>query len=168
MEELLAAEPGELAARFHITREDGTPVARADLPGARVLAGEERAPCSRAACLRATGAERWLLTKATRLEDGEPFSVNIIEDITEAKNAELRRRLLAEAGALLAATGADAARPASPRCWSPRSPTGARSISATDRSARGGSSGASGAATSASRSAPPERCGSRPRPAHGH
>jgi hypothetical protein len=33
VDELLAAEPGELAARFIITREDGTPVREEDLPG---------------------------------------------------------------------------------------------------------------------------------------
>lgn len=108
VEEVIAAQPGELAARFHITREDGTPVVHADLPGDRVLAGEETAQLLTRSVLRETGVERWLLTKATLLEDGEPFAVNIIEDITEAKNAELRRRLLAEAGELLA-TGHDAA-----------------------------------------------------------
>ena len=111
LEEVIAAKPGELAARFHITREDGTPVEHADLPGDRVLAGEESASLLTRSVLRETGAERWLLTKATLLEDGEPFAVNIIEDITEAKNAELRRRLLAETGELLAATDGDAALP---------------------------------------------------------
>ena len=111
--EVLTAKPGELASRFHITREDGTPVGVADLPGRRVLDGtEETASLLTRSVVRETGAERWLLTKASLLEDGEPFAVNIIEDITEAKNAELRRRLLAEAGELLAAGDADTALPA--------------------------------------------------------
>ena len=107
VQEVLSARPGELAARFHITREDGTPVQHADLPGDRVLDGEETAELLTRSVLRETGTERWLLTKATLLEDGEPFAVNIIEDITEAKNAELRRRLIAEAGELLHAGGAN-------------------------------------------------------------
>ena len=45
VDELLAAEPGELAARFIITREDGTPVREDDLPGQRLLAGEESPRC---------------------------------------------------------------------------------------------------------------------------
>jgi PAS domain-containing protein len=102
VQEILSAEAGALAARFHITREDGTPVALADLPGYRVLAGAETASLLTRSVTRATGVERWLLTKATLLEDGEPFAVNIIEDITEAKNADLRRRLLAQVGELLA------------------------------------------------------------------
>jgi hypothetical protein len=86
-------------------------VQHADLPGDRVLAGEETASLLTRSVVRATGAERWLLTKATLLEDGEPFAVNIIEDITEAKNAELRRRLLAEAGELLGAPHDDTTLP---------------------------------------------------------
>ena len=45
VEELLAAEPGELAARFIITREDGTPVLEGDLPGQRLLAARRRRRC---------------------------------------------------------------------------------------------------------------------------
>ena len=46
----------------------------------------------------------WLLTKATLYTDpsGERLAINIIEDVTEAKDAELRQRFLAEAGQLLA------------------------------------------------------------------
>jgi PAS domain S-box-containing protein len=101
-EEILTAPPGELAGRFDITLEDGRPVTHADLPGDRVLAGEPEAQLLTRSIRRDTGAERWLLTKATLLEDGEPFAVNIIEDITDAKNAELRRRLLAEVALVLA------------------------------------------------------------------
>lgn len=102
IEEVLEATPGALADRFAVTDEDGVPVDRAAFPGERVLAGEPEAQLLTRSILRATGHERWLLTKATPLEDGEPFAVNIIEDITEAKNAELRRRLLAEVALVLA------------------------------------------------------------------
>jgi GAF domain-containing protein len=53
---------------------------------------------------RATGVERWLLTKTTLLDDGGTFAVNIIEDVTEAKNAERRQRFLARAAAMLASS----------------------------------------------------------------
>jgi hypothetical protein len=100
--EVVAASPGDLAGRFDITREDGRPVALEDLPGFKVLAGEEAAALLTRSVVRETGTERWLLTKATRLEDDEPFAVNIIEDITEAKTAELRRRLVAQIGEIVA------------------------------------------------------------------
>jgi PAS domain S-box-containing protein len=103
-DELLAAEPGELAARFVITREDGTPVREEDLPGQRLLAGEEAPQLLTRSVHRGTGREYWLLTKATRLDDGGTLAVNIIEDVTEAKIAERRERFLSEAGALLGST----------------------------------------------------------------
>ena len=53
---------------------------------------------------RGTGRDYWLLTKATRLDDGGTLAVNIIEDVTEAKTAERRERFLSEAGELLVST----------------------------------------------------------------
>jgi len=104
IDELLAAEPGELAARFIITREDGTPVLEADLPGQRLLAGEEAPSLLTRSVERSSGREYWLLTKATPLGDGGTLAVNIIEDVTEAKTAERRHRFLAEAGEVLVST----------------------------------------------------------------
>ena len=104
IDELLAAEPGELAARFIITREDGTPVLERDLPGQRLLAGEEAPQLLTRSVVRSTGREYWLLTKATRLDDGGTLAINIIEDVTEAKTAERRERFLSQAGALLGST----------------------------------------------------------------
>jgi PAS domain S-box-containing protein len=104
VEELLAAEPGELAARFIITREDGTPVKETDLPGQRLLAGEEAPTLLTRSVVRETGRVYWLLTKATRLDDAGTLAVNIIEDVTEAKTAERRQRFLAEAGEVLVST----------------------------------------------------------------
>ena len=62
--ELLAAKPGELAARFIITREDGTPVRESDLPGQRLIAGEHAPSLLTRSIERRTGREYWLLTKA--------------------------------------------------------------------------------------------------------
>ena len=101
VDEVLAAEPGELAGRFIITREDGSAVTEADLPGQRLLAGEENPSLLTRSVVRGTGRVYWLLTKATRLDDGGALAVNIIEDVTEAKTAERRQRFLAEAGELL-------------------------------------------------------------------
>ena len=104
VEELLAAEPGELAGRFIITREDGTPVQESDLPGQRLLAGEDAPTLLTRSVVRETGRVYWLLTKATRLDDAGTLAVNIIEDVTEAKTAERRQRFLADAGELLVAS----------------------------------------------------------------
>jgi PAS domain S-box-containing protein len=102
VEEVMAARPGDLAERFVITREDGSPVEVGDFPGRRLVEGREGAPLLTRSVHRATGEERWLLTKATLLDDDEgPLAVNIIEDVTDAKNAERRQRFLAQASELL-------------------------------------------------------------------
>ena len=98
-----------------------------ELPGRRALAGEPPEPMLIRSINRATGDERWRLVKASAVE-GEPrLAVNVIEDVTEVKRAELGQRFLAEASAVLgvrARPRADAgARSPSSRCRG--SPTGA-------------------------------------------
>jgi PAS domain S-box-containing protein len=104
--EVLAAEPGELARGFIITGEDGTPVRVEDLPGRRLMAGEPAPSLLTYSVRRDTGEAFWLLTKATLYEDpsGARLAINIIEDVSDAKEAELRQRFLAEAGQLLASS----------------------------------------------------------------
>jgi PAS domain S-box-containing protein len=103
-EEVLAAAPGQLAERFIITREDGSPVRTEDLPGRHAVLGEPAPPLLTRSVHRTTGRVYWLLTKASvvREPDGRVLAVNIIEDVTEAKEGERRQRFLAEAGAVLA------------------------------------------------------------------
>ncbi len=104
-EDVTAARPGELAARFIITKEDGSPVEVQDLPGRRLVAGESAPELLTRSIDRQTGRGYWLLTKATLLSDqGRNFAVNIIEDVTDSKQAEQRQRFLAEAGQVLASS----------------------------------------------------------------
>jgi PAS domain-containing protein len=104
---LLAAEPGDVMGRFAVYDEHGAPMALSDLPGARLLSGSVSVPPLLVRnVVRATGEERWLLNKATLMpDDGESAArvVNVIEDLTELKRAELRQRLLSEASRELAA-----------------------------------------------------------------
>lgn len=80
--ELLVLTTADLAGRFEITDADGVPIAFADLPGNRLLAGREAPPLLSRSVRRDTGAELWLLTKATLLDDGgERLAVNIIEEV---------------------------------------------------------------------------------------
>ena len=104
LEEVLAARPGELAARFAISKEDGSPVAVDDFPGRRAVRGEPAVPMLTRSIALDTGEAFWLLTKATVIADehGAPLAVNIIEDVTAPKQIELRQRLLADAGRMLA------------------------------------------------------------------
>ena len=107
IEEGAPAAAGSIAARFIITHEDGTPVQVEELPGRRLMAGEpDPAPLLTRSVRRDTGREYWLMTKATLLHDadGAPLAVNVIDDVTDAKEAELRQRFLDEAGQELASS----------------------------------------------------------------
>jgi PAS domain S-box-containing protein len=99
VEEVLSAQPGELAARFEVTREDGTPVSGEEFPGNRILAGLDAPPLLTRSVHKETGRASWLLTKAALLAGDESLAVNIIEDVTELKEAESRLRALGHSGA---------------------------------------------------------------------
>jgi PAS domain S-box-containing protein len=106
IDEVLTAEPGELARNFTISHEDGSPVGVDDLPGRRLMRGEDAPSLLTRSVRRDTGEAFWLLTKATMTQEpsGARLAINIIEDVTDAKDAELRQRFLAEAGQLLASS----------------------------------------------------------------
>jgi PAS domain S-box-containing protein len=92
----------DIAADFVSYNEDGTPLNLEDLPGRTALAGGTPEPMLIRSINRETGEERWRLVKASAVE-GEPrLAVNVIEDVTDVKRAELAQRFLAEAGAVLA------------------------------------------------------------------
>lgn len=106
-QELLATPVHELVDAYETTREDGSPLRIEDLPGRRVIAGEEPQPLVVRAIDRDTGEEGWRVTKASGVYDRDgnvKLVVNVIEDITEVKRAELTQRLLARAGELLASS----------------------------------------------------------------
>jgi serine phosphatase RsbU (regulator of sigma subunit) len=72
-----------------------------------VLEGGEAEPLVVRATDNRTGEERWRMTKATPVHGpgGEVMlAVNMIEDITDSKRAELSQRLLADASAALASS----------------------------------------------------------------
>jgi PAS domain S-box-containing protein len=107
-ERVRGAAGHELMSRFDVYDEHGAPVSLDDLPGSRVRAGElEPAPMLVRNVVKATGEERWLLNKTTPLRDADgqvTGVVNVIEDVTQAKRAELAQRLLAEASDVLASS----------------------------------------------------------------
>jgi PAS domain S-box-containing protein len=85
--ELLSAAPGELLARLSLTHPDGTTVSRDELPGAAAIAGANPTPLLVRSHDRRSGAERWMLIKATLLDDEQRLAVNVIEDVTPGQPA---------------------------------------------------------------------------------
>ena len=99
-------EAGGLAVigDFTTTGEDGQPLDVEELPGRRVLRGEEAQPIVLRSVHHTTGRLRWTRTHAVPIRESDgtvAFAVNLIEDITDVKLVEIRQRVLAEAGQLL-------------------------------------------------------------------
>jgi serine phosphatase RsbU (regulator of sigma subunit) len=96
LEEAMASAPAQLLARFDITTEDGGPLDPDDLPGRRLLRGERPEPLLLRLVDRETHQLRWTLIKATQFEDEyeRRLAVNVLEDVTESKERELRARFL--------------------------------------------------------------------------
>jgi PAS domain S-box-containing protein len=100
---LLAVDPLSLVPS-DLHGEDGAVIPLSELPGRHALAGKQPAPMI-VRWRPAPGARaRWsrLQAQPLRGRDGTPLAVNVIEDITELKEAETTQRLLAEAGRVLA------------------------------------------------------------------
>jgi PAS domain S-box-containing protein len=102
-EELVALPLGTIFAQWESTHEDGRPVQAQDVPSYKVVNGQPAEPLLTRVVHRETGEQRWRLVKAAPLSGagGERMAVSVIEDVTEAKEAELRQRFLAQAGATL-------------------------------------------------------------------
>jgi PAS domain S-box-containing protein len=106
-QELLATPVHEIVSKYETTREDGSQLRLVDLPGRQVMAGETPDPLVTHTIDRETGAEGWRVTKASGVYDRDgrvKLVVNVIEDITEVKRAEMSQRLLARAGELLSSS----------------------------------------------------------------
>ena len=99
VEALLAAAPESIGAHLDTTLEDGSPLEFDRLPGRLVLAGRPAPPLLIRTRDRSSGAVFWRLIKASAVKDsaGRPlYAVNVIEDVTETKEAELRQTTIAQ------------------------------------------------------------------------
>jgi serine phosphatase RsbU (regulator of sigma subunit) len=105
-EEVLAQPLGSIAARWESTLEDGRPMRPEDVPSWKIVHGLAAEPMLVRVVDRGTGERRWRLVKASplRSRDGELLAVSVIEDVTEAKEAEQHQRFLAQAGETLASS----------------------------------------------------------------
>ncbi len=106
-EALLSAAPAEIMNRFEILDEQGQPFALEELPGRRALMLGETAQAVVRFRERGSGDERWSAVKAAPIRDGDnsvTMAINVIEDITTHKRAELAQRFLAESSAVLGAS----------------------------------------------------------------
>jgi PAS domain S-box-containing protein len=107
-DELYAAEPETVMARYEITDERGAPLDVEALPSSRLRSGERHVePLLVRNVVRATGEERWLINKTSPVfdEDGEIVRiVNVIENVTELKREERASDFVARASDILASS----------------------------------------------------------------
>jgi serine phosphatase RsbU (regulator of sigma subunit)/PAS domain-containing protein len=104
---LMALGSSALLARWSVLTEDGQPLGIQDLLVVRALAGETPPPRLHHTIDRETGLDRWLLTRAVPVRDGEgaiDFVVWVGEDVTAVKRQEVRERLLSNATKMLSSS----------------------------------------------------------------
>jgi PAS domain S-box-containing protein len=107
LEELLNAPREEIMSQYEILDEHGEPFPFEALPGRRALMGEDNAETVVRFRVRDTGEERWSAVKATPIRDQDgnvTMAINVIEDITTHKRAELGQRFLARTADVLASS----------------------------------------------------------------
>ncbi len=100
-EAMLAAGGAQAMSEWTSTLEDGQDLKADHLPGRRALAGVQPASLVVRAIHNETGRLQWTRVQAV-VVDG--YAVNVVEDITTVKLAEVRQSVLAQAGELLSAT----------------------------------------------------------------
>jgi PAS domain S-box-containing protein len=106
-EALMDASLTTILDRYDILAEDGRPFPIEAFPGRRALAGENGAESVVRFRVRETGEERWSAVKATPIRDHDgrvTMAINVIEDITTHKRAELGQRFLARSADVLASS----------------------------------------------------------------
>jgi serine phosphatase RsbU (regulator of sigma subunit)/PAS domain-containing protein len=106
-QELMDASPRSYRDNFDVLDEEGRPFPAANFPGTRALAGEGAGEAVVRFLDRVERTERWSVVKATPIVDDEGqvvMAINVLEDVTEVKRAELNQRLLADASRVLGAS----------------------------------------------------------------
>lgn len=108
LEQITGAVLGGIANRFLRLDENGRELSLDAMPGRRLLAGEAPGALLIHSIVRATGEERWLNVRSSLIADpdsGQPrFAVNVFEDITEVKRAQLTERFMSEASRVLSSS----------------------------------------------------------------
>jgi PAS domain S-box-containing protein len=106
--ELTGAPPGSFADRFLVLDEQGRELDASQLPGRRVFAGEHPEPLLVRNIVRATGEERWLNIRSSPIADPHTgrslYSVNVFENITGVKRAQVAESFMSEASRVLASS----------------------------------------------------------------
>ncbi len=106
--ELMGAEPGSIMSRFLVLDEHGRELDLEQMPGRRLLAGEQPQSLLVRNIVRASGEERWLIVRSSPVIDPDDgrllYALNVFENITEVKRVQLAESFMAEASSVLASS----------------------------------------------------------------
>ena len=106
--ELTSAQPGSIMPRFLVLDEQGRELNLESMPGRRLFRDEQAPPLLVRNIVRATGEERWLMVRSSPLVNPESgqieYAVNVFENITEVKRAQLAESFMSEASRVLASS----------------------------------------------------------------
>ena len=106
--QLTDAVPGTIMARFRVLDEDGRELDLSRMPARVLFRGEPVEPLLVRNIVLATGEERWLNVRTAGIADPDSgeirYAVNVFENITEMKRAELATSFLAESSRVLASS----------------------------------------------------------------
>jgi PAS domain S-box-containing protein len=107
IDELRRRSSRSIMGDYIVQDEFGNPLELEDVPSMRLMHGDSPEPLVMRTIHRETGAVAWRQLKATPLRDENGVvtaAVTVIEDVTALKNAEMRMRVLAESGRILASS----------------------------------------------------------------
>ncbi|HEY5046044.1 MAG TPA: SpoIIE family protein phosphatase [Solirubrobacteraceae bacterium] len=106
--ELTSAEPGTIMRRFLVLDEQGHELELEDMPGSRLFRGEDSEPLLVRNIVRATNEERWIIARSSPVADPDTgemlYAVNVFEDVTLLKRAQLAESALSVERAQIAHT----------------------------------------------------------------
>jgi PAS domain S-box-containing protein len=106
--ELTSASPGSIMPRFLVLDEVGRELDLESMPARRLFRGEQPEPLLVRNIVRATGEERWLIVRSSPITDPQSgrilYAVNVFENITAVKRAQLAEKFMAEASRVLASS----------------------------------------------------------------
>ncbi len=107
-EELTTADPADVMGRFLVLDEEGRELDLEMMPSRKLLRGEPVEPLLVRNIVPETGEERWLMVRCSAVTDAETgrvtHAVNVLENLTEVKRAQLAESFMAEASSVLASS----------------------------------------------------------------
>lgn len=107
LEELRHSPTTAIMDEYVVEDEHGVPLGHDDIPSVRLINEEPIAPVLMRVVHRATGELSWSLLKSSPLRDDDGTlagAITVNEDVTAVKMAEVRTRVLADSGRILASS----------------------------------------------------------------